>query len=141
MNEDTKMAVLFIFFKDGKILLEQRTFSSLYSNLLVFPGGIVEEDELDNPVIALLREIKEELGVEVEEFYPITDEEEFISKNNRILKPYLITKWKGEIPEKILDQGNVSVWVDIEDVLNSELEMVQRIGRLAHKKLNENQRM
>ena len=141
MNEEPKMAVLFIFYKDCKILLEQRTFSSFYSNLLVFPGGMVEDHELDNPEAALLREITEELGVEVEEFHPITDEEEFVSKNNRILKPYLITKWNGEIPEKILDQGNVAVWVDIEDVLNSELEMVQRIGRLVYKKLNEDQGM
>ncbi len=50
--------------KDGKILLARRPATKARGGLWEFPGGKIEPEE--RPEEALCREIKEELGIEIE---------------------------------------------------------------------------
>ena len=56
-------AVIGIIRKDGKFLIQKRPASGLLANLWEFPGGKIKANE--SPGLALNREIKEELGVEL----------------------------------------------------------------------------
>ena len=54
-----------IIYKDDKILLTRRKKGKSLEGFWEFPGGKVEKDETDT--IALKRELKEELGLEISE--------------------------------------------------------------------------
>lgn len=129
MSQDTNQTVIIILVKKGKLLLERRSESSTLANQFLFPGGRIEEDEVDKVELALKRESFEELGITPTKFIPLSPFEGQESK--LILVPFLITKWQGEVPDKILDKGNPVFWVDIEDVAKSPLESVQQLVKLA----------
>src|SRR5882762_1509594 len=62
------VAVAVLIRSDGAVLLAQRPSSKVYSGYWEFPGGKIEPGE---PVAeALKREIREELGIEIERAYP-----------------------------------------------------------------------
>ncbi len=89
---DVAVAVLIRF--DGAALLAQRPASKVYSGYWEFPGGKIEPGE---PVAeALRREIREELGIEIERAYPwIT--RVFTYPHARVrLHFYRVTAWRGE---------------------------------------------
>lgn len=67
---DEEMDVVAAVIRDGRrILITRRKEGSFRGGLWEFPGGAVEEGEMHSD--ALAREIKEELGVEVEVGEPI----------------------------------------------------------------------
>lgn len=131
----TKQAVILIIIKDGKTLLEQRLPTSAFPNHFLFPGGSIEEQELADPVLALKREAMEELGIKPIKFIAM---EHFTGELGTLLKPFVITKWVGEIPDKILDRGNAVFWESIEMVSKSPLESVQKMIKEAQKILSNN---
>ena len=49
---------------DGRVLMQRRRLNRAHGGLWEFPGGKIEEDEA--PEIAAFREIREELGVELD---------------------------------------------------------------------------
>lgn len=120
----TKQAVVFVIKKHNQILMEKRSFSSAYSNLIVFPGGGLNPGE--TPEQALKRELKEELGITPKDFALLADSS-YIGKSGVEVIPFLIKDWEGEIPKKVLDQGNPLVWIDIDELLNSPLPHVKEI--------------
>jgi 8-oxo-dGTP diphosphatase len=68
MSAPVDVAVAVLIRPDGRALLARRPASKVYSGYWEFPGGKVEPGE---PVgQALAREIREELGVEIERAYP-----------------------------------------------------------------------
>ncbi len=81
----------------GRVLLAQRSQERSMAGLWEFPGGKVEKGE--NPEFTIMRELKEELGIETREccFSPIG----FAShayKDFHLLMPLFICRvWKGEI--------------------------------------------
>lgn len=124
-----KKAVIFILVKGEYILMEQRTFSEMYANVLVYPGGNVEAGETEEE--AFIREAKEELGITPLD-YQVLEEASYTSKNGVFVTPFLVKSWQGEIPDKILDQGNNLVWIELPKLKQSELELVRMVaGKLS----------
>jgi 8-oxo-dGTP diphosphatase len=94
MSAPVDVAVAVLIRSDGAALLARRPASKVYSGYWEFPGGKVEAGE---PVLeALRREIREELGVEVERAHPwIT--RVFVYPHATVrLHFYRVYAWRGE---------------------------------------------
>ena len=94
MSAPVDVAVAVLIRSDGAVLLALRPESKVYSGYWEFPGGKVEPGE---PVLeALKREIREELGVEIERTHPwIT--RVFVYPHATVrLHFHRVTAWRGE---------------------------------------------
>ena len=85
---------------DGRLLVQQRPEGKAMAGLWEFPGGKVEPGEL--PEAALIRELHEELGIDVEKacLAPACFANEPLGDRHMILLLYICRKWKG-IPQAI----------------------------------------
>lgn len=120
--------VIFVLYKENKILLEKRPVKGFTDHQFLIPGGAVLDDELENLEKALKRELVEELGVTPTEFELLTNENiEGVYDN--ILKPFVISKWEGEIPKNVLDKDDPYPleWVEIEEALATPFEGSRKI--------------
>ena len=80
---------------DGRILLAQRPEGREMSGLWEFPGGKVKEDE--TPEVALVRELKEELGIDIAEscLAPFSFASHVYDNFHLLMPLYLCRLWKG----------------------------------------------
>ncbi len=79
---------------DGSFLLAQRPAGKIWAGYWEFPGGKMEPGEM--PLHALVRELREELGIEVETAYPwITRVFAYPHATVR-LNFFRVTEWRGE---------------------------------------------
>jgi 8-oxo-dGTP diphosphatase len=80
----------------GEILLQKRSAGRQMAGLWEFPGGKVEPRE--SPESALVRELREELGIEVktENLVPVTFASERLEDRNLVLLLYRCHIWDGE---------------------------------------------
>jgi 8-oxo-dGTP diphosphatase len=80
----------------GEILLQKRPEGKQMAGLWEFPGGKVEPSE--SPESALVRELQEELGIEVSalDLLPITFVSEPLGARHLVLLLYRCTQWQGE---------------------------------------------
>jgi len=80
----------------GRVLVQQRPEGKPMAGLWEFPGGKVEPGEL--PEAALIREISEELGVELapDSLTPAIFASEGLGARHLLLLVYLARKWRGE---------------------------------------------
>lgn len=85
---------------DGRVLVQQRPQGKAMAGLWEFPGGKVEEGEL--PEAALIRELHEELGIDVEKacLAPVCFASESLGERHMILLVYICRKWRG-IPQAL----------------------------------------
>ena len=80
---------------DGSFLLAQRPPDKIWAGYWEFPGGKIELGE--TPYHALVRELREELGIEVETAYPwITRVFTYPHATVR-LNFFRVTEWRGEL--------------------------------------------
>ena len=97
MNSSNKkiveVAVAVLQKPDGSFLLAQRPAGKEYAGYWEFPGGKVESGE--TPHDALLRELREELGIEVETAYPWLTRVFTYPHATVRLNFFRVTKWKG----------------------------------------------
>jgi len=112
---------------DGKILMAQRPEGKQMAGLWEFPGGKVEEGEI--PEVALQRELKEELGVEVdlEALMPLTFVSHAYDAFHLFMPLYLCSSWKGEI--KALEHKELD-WVSLGGL--SDLKVPEADAPLIH---------
>ena len=84
----------------GEILLQKRAEGRQMAGLWEFPGGKVDVGE--SPESALVRELKEELGIDVEpqNLVPLTFASEPLEERNLLLLLYRCHHWRGE-PEAL----------------------------------------
>jgi 8-oxo-dGTP diphosphatase len=82
--------------EDGRILLQRRAPGRAMAGLWEFPGGKVDEGEL--PEAALVRELREELGIEVAaaDVAPACFASAPLGERHMILLLYLCRRWQGE---------------------------------------------
>ncbi len=99
----------------GEVLLAQRPEGKSMAGMWEFPGGKVEEGE--NPEFTLMRELKEELGIETREccFSPLG----FAShayENFHLLMPLFVCRvWQGDIKPM---EGQSFEWVSPQNMYN-----------------------
>jgi 8-oxo-dGTP diphosphatase len=81
---------------EGRVLVQQRPPGKPMAGLWEFPGGKVEPGEV--PEAALVRELAEELGIDVaaESLTPAVFASEALGERHLVLLLYLAREWRGE---------------------------------------------
>lgn len=103
---------------DGCVLLQQRAPGRAMAGLWEFPGGKVEEGE--RPEAALVRELREELGIEVAEsaLAPAAFASADNAGRHMLLLLYLCREWRGE--PRALDAAALG-WLKPADMVVGEM--------------------
>lgn len=80
---------------DGRVLIAQRPPGKAMAGLWEFPGGKIEADE--RPEQTLIRELHEELGIEVKEdcLAPFTFASHVYTEFHLLMPLYLCRRWEG----------------------------------------------
>ncbi|MEL7444898.1 MAG: (deoxy)nucleoside triphosphate pyrophosphohydrolase [Pseudomonadota bacterium] len=102
--------------EDGCWLMHRRPFEKHHGGLWEFPGGKVESPEM--PTVALVRELKEELGISIDASgcVPIGFAQETTHDRNRpvVILLYRIDHWVGE-PMSL--EGGATGWFARDEIL------------------------
>ena len=98
---------------DGRLLVQQRPAGKPMAGLWEFPGGKVESGE--TPESALVRELAEELGIDVQTacLAPACFASEALGDRHLVLLLYVCRKWRG-IPRAL--EGGTLRWVRVREL-------------------------
>lgn len=93
---------------DGRVLLTQRPPGKAMAGLWEFPGGKVHEGE--TPEAALIRELKEELDIDVAEacLAPLTFASHRYERFHLLMPLYVCRRWNGKMMAR---EGQALAWV------------------------------
>ena len=93
---------------DGRVLLAQRPAGKPMAGLWEFPGGKVESGE--RPEDSLIRELKEELGIVVQEacLAPLTFASHAYPEFHLLMPLYVCRRWDGTVTPR---EGQRLAWV------------------------------
>ena len=92
---------------DGRVLLARRPAGKSMAGLWEFPGGKVEPGE--TPEAALIRELKEELGIDTKEscLAPFTFASHAYEKFHLLMPLYVCRRWTGTVTAQ---EGQELTW-------------------------------
>jgi 8-oxo-dGTP diphosphatase len=104
----TLVAAVALVDRDGRVLSAQRPPGKSMAGLWEFPGGKVDPGE--TPEAALIRELKEELGIDTEEscLAPFTFASHSYADFHLLMPLYVCRVWKGSPRPQ---EGQVLKWV------------------------------
>jgi 8-oxo-dGTP diphosphatase len=93
---------------DGRILLAQRPAGKTLAGLWEFPGGKLEAGE--TPEAALIRELHEELGVDIRAscLAPLAFASHSYEKFHLLMPLYVCRQWRGKVTAR---EGQNLAWV------------------------------
>ena len=100
---------------DGRVLIAQRPDDKAMAGLWEFPGGKIEENE--RPEDALIRELKEELAIDVQEacLAPLTFASHRYEDFALLMPLYVCRRWSGTPTAK---EHQALKWVRPRDLTN-----------------------
>jgi 8-oxo-dGTP diphosphatase len=93
---------------DGRVLICQRPQGKHLAGLWEFPGGKVEPGE--TPEACLIRELHEELGIEVTEacLAPFVFASHALESFHLMMTLYLVRRWSGQVQQR---EHTAMAWV------------------------------
>ena len=93
---------------DGRVLIARRPEGKSMAGLWEFPGGKVEPGEL--PEATVIRELKEELGIDVTEacLAPLTFASHGYKEFHLLMPLYICRRWEGSVTAQ---EGQEVKWV------------------------------
>jgi len=93
---------------DNRVLIAERPPGKALAGLWEFPGGKIEPDE--SPEQALIRELREELGIEVKAacLAPLTFASHAYDDFHLLMPLYICRKWQGFVQAR---EGQALKWV------------------------------
>ena len=108
---------------DSRVLLAERPPGKTMAGLWEFPGGKVDSGE--TPEQALIRELKEELGIDVTSncLAPFTFASHRYADFHLLMPLYLCRKWRGELRPR---EGQRIAWVRVERLGDYEMPPADR---------------
>jgi 8-oxo-dGTP diphosphatase len=114
MSSVIHVAIGIIINQDNQVLIAKRASHQHQGNKWEFPGGKVEE--LETSQQALQRELKEELGIEIQyPSYLINISYKYIdggTPKKVLLDVYEVREWQGEVIGDIGKEGQPLLWVE-----------------------------
>jgi 8-oxo-dGTP diphosphatase len=128
-NIYVKQFVVGVLVKNDEYLAEKRRDDEKYfAGMTIFPGGHIEKGETAEA--AVLREMKEELGIEVKEYQHLYN---YVYDDGCPLSVFIITKWIGK--PTAYEAENI-LWIKSEEELSDKLnrEIFKEILKLINKK-------
>jgi len=93
---------------DNRVLIAQRPQGKQLAGLWEFPGGKLDAGE--RPEAALIRELHEELGIEVKEacLAPLTFASHAYDEFHLLMPLYICRRWEGQVSAR---EGQTLAWV------------------------------
>ena len=103
---------------DGRVLVAQRPAGRAMAGMWEFPGGKIEAGE--TPEAALVRELAEELGIDVahECLAPLSFASHGYEAFHLLMPLYVCRKWTGSVTSR---EGQNLKWVFPRDLYNLEM--------------------
>jgi len=107
---------------EGRVLMARRPAGKQHAGLWEFPGGKIEPDE--TPKAALVRELREELGIEIDPnaLVPIAFSES-PGARHLLLLLYRCRSWRGDA--KALDAAEIR-WMATDDLAALDMPSADR---------------
>ncbi|MAC91618.1 MAG: 8-oxo-dGTP diphosphatase MutT [Woeseiaceae bacterium] len=96
---------------DNQILLSQRTADKSFPGQWEFPGGKIESSETANE--ALIRELKEELGIDIDNSYLFKRIEHYYDSFIANIEFFIVDSWSGELSG---EEGQLVRWFSAGDL-------------------------
>lgn len=103
---------------DGRVLVVKRPPGKPMAGLWEFPGGKVEKGE--RPEQALIRELKEEISIDVTDncLAPLTFASHSYDDFHLLMPLYVCRKWVGQI---VLNEATDSKWLNPNEMRNLDM--------------------
>src|SRR5215213_4684265 len=103
-----------LIYRSGKLLICQRKESAVFPLKWEFPGGKIEPGEIPND--ALTRELKEELGIDVQEAIEIFRHEHVYERGTRVSLIFFTVRQFGGSPKNLAFEQ--ICWSDLSQLMD-----------------------